>query len=81
MPMSFPDMNSLVRAADVWSFREKGEEETEIQYRTALADFVQDKDMIESMEIRSGKGWDEFTSGDEASTLARAMQGNSGEQA
>jgi len=75
MPMSFPDMASLERAADVWDFRERGEEETEIQYRTALADFVQDKDTIESMEIRSGKGWDEFSSGDMSSCLARTMQG------
>ena len=74
MPMSFPDMDSLVRAAEVWKFREKDEGETEIQYRTALADFVQDGDLVESMEIRTGKGWDEFSNGDMSASIARAMR-------
>ena len=64
---------SSVIIARVWGFRGLKEGETEIQYRTDLADFVQDKDMIESMEIRTGKGWDKFTTGDEASTLARVF--------
>jgi len=72
MPMSFPDMESLEIAAEVWGFRKIIDDETEIQYRTALADFVQDKDVVESMEIRSGKGWDEFSEGDNRATLAIA---------
>jgi len=74
MPMDFPDMASLKRAAECWDFREPEEGETEIQYRTALADFVQDKDLIESMEIRSGKGWDKFSQGDEIATVARGLR-------
>lgn len=61
MPMSFPDMTSLRSAADVWKFREPTQGETEAEYRTALADFVLPKDQVESMEIRTGKGWDQFS--------------------
>lgn len=58
MPMSFPDMNSLRRAAMTWRFREDNEGESEADYREALADHVLSKDYIESFEIRTGKGWD-----------------------
>lgn len=64
MPMSFPDMDSLKMAAVVWNFREPREDEPEEEFRTALADHVRTcpgADIIESMEIRTGKGWDQFT--------------------
>jgi len=40
MPMSFPDMDSLTRAAEVHKFRPPVELETEEEYRNALADHV-----------------------------------------
>lgn len=61
MPMDFPDMQSLEMAAEVWEFRKPNEGETEAQYRNALADHVQPKDLVESMEIRTSKGWDQFS--------------------
>lgn len=64
MPMSFPDMDSLKTAALVWKFREPREDEDETEFRNALADHVKTcpgADLIESMEIRTGKGWDQFT--------------------
>lgn len=61
MPMDFPDMNSLKAAAEVHQFRQPKENETEEEYRIALADFVQPHDLVESMEIRNKVGWDRFT--------------------
>lgn len=62
--MSFPNMNSLIEAAEIHGFRKPLKDETEIQYRRALADHVAPKDYIESEEIRNGCGWDKFTEGD-----------------
>lgn len=76
MPMEFRDMASLERAADVWKFRKLKEGETEIEYRTALADFIEGKDPIESMEIRTGKGWDEWSDSDKAASIMRAIRRN-----
>ena len=61
MPMYFPDMPSLNRAAQVWKFREPRPNESESDYRNALADWVQKKDVVESCEIRNKAGWNEFT--------------------
>jgi hypothetical protein len=61
MPMDFPDMRSLERAADVWKFRKANDGETEAEYRVALADHVQPHDYIESLEIRNKVGWDKFS--------------------
>jgi hypothetical protein len=72
MPMSFPDMKSLLNAAEVWKFRAPNEGETEIAYRRALADFVQPQDLIESQEIRTGSGWDKWNEGDQREMLARS---------
>lgn len=74
MPMDFPNLKSLERAAEVWKFRIRADEETEAQYREALADFVQTKDFVESMEIRKGKGWDQFTSEDNMEMIRRRQQ-------
>ena len=73
MPMDFPDMDSLKRAAKVHKFREVAEDETEAQYRAALANHVEPRDMVESMEIRSGKGWDKFNSDEKNDLLVRSM--------
>ena len=61
MPMDFPDMNSLKRAAKLHKFRQPLKNETEDAFRAALADHVQPIDLIESMEIRNKVGWDRFT--------------------
>ena len=61
MPMDFPDMRSLKRAAELWKFRQPVEGESEDAYRTALAAHVESKDYIESMEIRNKVGWDRFS--------------------
>ncbi|MCK5642687.1 MAG: hypothetical protein KAJ19_17900 [Gammaproteobacteria bacterium] len=71
MPMSFPNLQSLVNAAEVWKFRPKRKEESVDEYRTALADYVQPKDQIESGEIRYGVGWDEWTNKQTADHINR----------
>jgi len=60
MPMDFPDMNSLKRAAELHKFREPLKNETEDAFRAALADHVQPINLIESIEIRSKVGWNQF---------------------
>jgi hypothetical protein len=71
MPMSFPDMKSLERAAENWKFRPREIHETEAEYRSALADFVQANDLVESMEIRTGKEWDKFNDQENKEMLLR----------
>ncbi len=61
MPMNFPDMKSLQRAAELHKFREIQEGEGEEEYREALADHVVSRDPVESGEIRYGVGWDQWT--------------------
>jgi hypothetical protein len=72
MPMDFPDMRSLRDAAEVWKFRVPHEGESELQYRIALADFVAPKDLVESEEIRNGKGWDQFSHSENAAMYGRS---------
>ena len=79
MPMSFPDMASLKRAAEMWKFRKPNEDETEAEFREALADYVHSRDMIEAMEIRTSKGWDQWDDGEKNESLRRAAwQGPTG---
>jgi len=74
MPMDFPDLDSLKRAAEIHKFREYHEEsESEDEYREALADHVETIDMIEGQEIRNKVGWDKFTPQQNINTLKRAM--------
>ena len=61
MPMDFPDLASLHRAAKVHSFRERLTNESEEDYREALANHVAPIDFIESEEIRNKVGWDKFS--------------------
>lgn len=60
MPMSFPDMQSLINRAEMRGFRQPEENESEAEYRTAFADFMHNVDMVESAEIRTGRGWDQM---------------------
>lgn len=60
MPMSFPTFESLKARAGQRNFREPLEGETEAEFREAFANFMVKVDVIESMEIRSSLGWDEW---------------------
>ncbi len=60
MPMSFPDMKSLENAARVHKFRDPFENESEPDFRAALAEHVNARDRVEAHEIRTGKGWDQW---------------------
>lgn len=76
MPMDFPDFNSLKSAATIHKFRQPLKNETEDQFRTALANHVQPIDMIESMEIRNKVGWDRFTAAQNNQMLLTAFLRN-----
>lgn len=73
MPMDFPDMESLIQAGKIHNFRLPDPHETEAHYRKALADHVQPIDLIESMEIRTKKGWDKFNEGQSLELLVRGF--------
>jgi hypothetical protein len=72
MPMDFKDMKSLVKAATVHKFREPEPEETEEDFRAALANHVASIDLVESQEIRTGKGWNKFNDEENKDMLMRA---------
>ena len=63
MPMDFPNMQSLINAAEVHQFRKPKEGESEADFRIELANHVFPRDRIESFEIRYGIGWDQWTRG------------------
>ena len=71
MPMNFPDMPSLIQCAEVWKFRQPNPGESETSYREALADHVAPHDFIESQEIRTGKGWDQWSEAENRDMLRR----------
>lgn len=72
MPMNFPDMSSLIQAAEVHKFRQPHEGESEADYRLELAHHVEPIDLVESMEIRTSVGWDQFSERDNVSMLLRS---------
>ncbi len=73
MPMDFPDMKSLIDAAEVHGFRLPYEHEDVAGYRTAVANHVAKIDFVESEEIRNGKGWDKFSPSENLMMLRRRM--------
>ena len=75
MPMDFPDIKSLQRAAKVHGFRIITKGETEDDYRNNLADHVSSRDFIESQEIRNKVGWDKWTDGQKKDMLRRQGMG------
>lgn len=75
MPMNFPDMKSLIWCAEVHKFRKPNEDETEQEFRTALADHVEPRDFIESQEIRNKVGWDKFSDAQNSEMLFKKMYG------
>lgn len=58
MPMYFPNMKSLSNRAAQRGFRQPHEGEEEDVYRAAFATFMRDVDLVESLEIADGRGWD-----------------------
>ena len=72
MPMDFPTMKSLELAAEVWDFRKPKNGEPEARYREALANHVEPKDIIESQEIRTKHGWDQFSQVENEDLAVRA---------
>lgn len=71
MPMDFPNMASLIRRAECHKFRQPKKGETEDQFRTSLADHVEPRDYIESLEIRNKVGWDKFNVAQKRDMLIR----------
>jgi hypothetical protein len=78
MPMNFPDMKSLISAAEVHEFRQPKENETQAAYRNALADHVAPRDFIESQEIRNGTGWDKWDDFQKTDLVLRGILGKKG---
>ena len=76
MPMDFPDMKSLIFAARVHEFRIPDKDETEVDYRNALANHVSSRDFIESEEIRNGIGWDKWNDGQKRAMLRCKILGH-----
>jgi len=74
MPMNFPNMKALKSAARVHELREPFEDETAQHYREELANHVQSIDLVESMEIRTGSGWDKFSDQENGELLARSLK-------
>ncbi len=64
-------MADLKRVAEGHNFRQPHADETESHYRTALADHVQPRDLVESMEIRTSVGWDKFSTAQRLEMLSR----------
>ena len=73
MPMDFPTFDSLKSHAEMLSFRQPNDGETEEEYRTALADHVEPLDYIESLEIRNKVGWDKFSDSQNRDMIQRRM--------
>lgn len=61
MPMDFPDLASLVSVAKARGFRQPHDNESEAQYRAALADCIEPIDFLGSCEIRNKVGRDKFS--------------------
>lgn len=73
MPMSFPTIEHVARAAEMHGFRKQNTGEADDAYRTAVADHVATRDAVESMEIRTGMGWDKWDDNQKREYLIRAM--------
>jgi hypothetical protein len=73
MPMDFPDMKSLIEAAEIHNFRKPRKGESEAEFREDLADHVSKVDFIESEEIRNAIGWDKWTESQERSMVDRVV--------
>lgn len=70
MPRTFTN-DGVVSFAEMMKYRKQKEGESIDEYRAAIADLHQDKDPVEAQEIRTGKGWDEWSRGQETNLLSR----------
>lgn len=61
MPMDFPGMKCLKITAEIHVFRQPKQDETEEEFRKALANYVIYRDKIEAFEILFGVGWNQWT--------------------
>lgn len=77
MPMTFPDMNSLMHRATMRNFRQPLDGESEHDYREAFAGFMQNIDMVEAGEIRLGAIPLNFASEHSPMLALSAMMGKS----
>lgn len=76
MPRNFPDMDSLKWNAQCRNFRQPNKGESEPDYREALAAHVHGLgDVVEAMEIRSTKSWDQWDLSQTKSLLETALPG------
>jgi hypothetical protein len=71
--MNFPDLSSLKQAAQNHSFRQPEFGESEHNFRWALAEHVKLIDLVESQEIRLGRGWDTWTEAENLAFLAQDL--------
>ena len=71
MPRDFPDFESIKRVAKVHKFRPPNENESESEFREALASHVEPIDYLESLEIRNKVGWDKFSPEQNSDMLRR----------
>ena len=67
MPMRFDSFETVEPVAQYLGLRGPLNNETLEEYRCFVADH--DKDILEAMELRTGRPWDEFTSEDRQGLL------------
>ncbi len=71
MPINVPSHETVLREARKHRYREPRPGESEEDYRTSLAEHVFNIDKVAGHEIRTGRGWDEWTASDRADFIAR----------
>lgn len=72
MPMSWPDLPSLRRSFDRPTAVPYQEGESEKSYRDRCAAWSEESgDLVQAHEVRTGKGWDEWTEADKVTFLFR----------
>ena len=69
--MSWPDMESLQLAAEVYKFRAPNKDETEEDYRNDLSMHVGASCAISGHEIRTKKGWNEWSDDEKRDIIRR----------
>lgn len=67
MPMTFDSFESVQPLAEYLHLREPFPDESLEDYRCFVAD--NDPDIVEAMELRSGRGWAKFTEKDKRDLL------------
>lgn len=75
MPIDFPDLEALRRSFDHPTMLPYRDGETEIEYRERCAVWSEEKwnDHIQAHEIRTRKGWDKWSQGQQMELLKRKL--------